>query len=143
MAQAKNKTQPTKESVASYISTLENADTRKDAKVLVKIFKEATGMKPVMWGNIIGFGAYHYKYDSGREGDMLATGFAMRKSGPVMYIMPEYNDYSSVLEKLGVKYEMGKSCLYLKNTDGLNVAALKKLIKMGLKDLQKMYPITK
>ncbi len=143
MTKANNKTQPTKESAASYIKGLSDAKAQSDAKILVKVFKEATGMKPVMWGNIVGFGEYHYVYPSGREGDMLASGFAMRQSGPVLYIMPGYQDYSAMLEKIGVKYKLGKACLYLKNTDGLNVAALKKLIKMGLKDLNKMYPVSR
>ena len=141
MAKAKNKTQPTKMSVLSYINTIEDVVVKKKAKILLGIFKEATGTKPVMWGNIIGFGSYHYKYESGREGDMIATGFALRKSGPVIYILPGYNNYSKMLNGLGIKYKLGKSCLYLKNLDGLNEAMLKKLIKTGLKDLKKIYPV--
>ena len=94
-----------------------------------------------MWGNIFGFGQYHYKYDSGREGDFLATGFAMRKSGPTIYIMPGYNDYSELLEKLG-PHKLGKSCLYLKNLEGIHIPTLKKLIKAGLKDLKKAHTVT-
>lgn len=140
MSTAQNKTQPTKLSAVAYVKSIEDTTTRKDAQELVKLFKEATGWKPVMWGNMIGFGSYHYKYDSGREGDMFATGFAMRKSGPTVYIMPGYEDYSVLLEKLG-PHKLGKSCLYLKTIADIDQAVLKKLIKAGLRDLKKMYPV--
>lgn len=139
MSKSENKTKPTKQSAASYARSLPKAD-RDIATVLIKLFKDSTGMKPVMWGNIIGFGSYHYVYDSGREGDFLATGFAMRKSGPTVYIMPGYQDYSSMLRDLG-PYKLGKSCLYLKSLDDIDLNILKKLIKTGLKDLKKKYPV--
>jgi hypothetical protein len=140
MPQSENKTKPTKQSVTSFIKTLPSAQQR-EAKELVAIFKDVTKAKPVMWGNIFGFGQYHYKYESGREGDFLATGFAMRKSGPTIYIMPGYNDYSEFLEKLG-PHKLGKSCLYLKSLEGIHQPTLKKLIKAGLRDLKKTYPVT-
>lgn len=136
---SENKTKPIKLSVTKFIDSLE-ANQRSEAKKLFKVFKETTGMKPVMWGNIIGFGSYHYKYDSGREGDFLATGFAMRKSGPTIYIMPGYQDYGAMLEKLG-PHKLGKSCLYLKKLDDVNKKVLAKLIKTGVKDLNKIYPV--
>ena len=110
------------------------------AKKLLQVFKDATHMKPKMWGNMIGFGSYHYKYDSGREGDFFATGFAMRKSGPTIYIMPGYADYGPLMQKMG-PHTLGKSCLYLKNLDTVDFDILKKLIKTGLKDLAKKYPV--
>jgi hypothetical protein len=135
----KNKTQPTKQTVATYIKTL-SKDEQQQAKLLVKIFKGATKMKPVMWGNIVGFGSYHYKYESGREGDFLATGFAMRKSGPTIYIMPGYSDYRSLLKDIG-PHKLGKSCLYIKRVEDIDVKILQKLIKAGLQDLRKKYPV--
>lgn len=141
MTQAKNKTTPTKKSAVQYVASL-SADEKKVAQALLTLFKDATGMKPVMWGKIIGFGSYHYKYDSGREGDFLATGFAMRKSGPTIYIMPGYQDYSALLKDLG-PHKLGKSCLYLKNLDDINATVLKKLIKTGLTDLNKKYSVKK
>jgi hypothetical protein len=135
----KNKTHPTKQTAAAYIKTL-SKDEQQQAKILLKIFKEATKMKPIMWGNMIGFGSYHYKYDSGREDDMFATGFAMRKSGPTVYIMPGYGDYSSLLKDIG-PHKLGKSCLYVKSVQDIDVKILQKLIKAGLKDLRKMYPV--
>lgn len=135
-----NKTQPSRHSVASYINAIEDASLRKDAKSLVKIFQEVTGAKPVMWGEMIGFGRYHYKYASGRAGDYFATGFAIRKSGPTIYIMPGYTDYSQILKNLG-PHKLGKSCLYLKNLEGVDEAVLKELIKTGLQDLRKQYKV--
>ncbi len=136
---AKNKTQLTKQTPAAYIKTL-SAPEQQQAKTLVNFFKDATGMKPVMWGNIFGFGSYHYKYESGREGDFLATGFAIRKSGPTIYIMPGYGDYSSLLKNIG-PHKFGKSCLYVKNLEEIDLKVLQKLIKAGLKDLNKKYPV--
>lgn len=138
---AENKTKPTKDSVTDYLNSLET-NVRTEARVLLKIFKETTGMKPVMWGSMVGFGSYHYKYDSGREGDFFATGFAMRTTGPVIYIMPGYQDYGSLMKKLG-PHKLGKSCLYLKSLQGIEVKILKQLIKAGLRDLKKHYPVSK
>lgn len=134
-----NKTKPIKKTATEYIKTL-TKNEKQQAKTLLKVFKEATGMKPVMWGSMVGFGSYHYKYDSGREGDFFATGFSIRKSGPTVYIMPGYSDYSDFLKKLG-PHKLGKSCLYFKNLDSTDLKVLQKLIKTGLKDLNKKYPV--
>ena len=139
MAKNQNKTQPTTLTPTAYIQTLEK-EQQKEAKVLLALFQEVTKTKGVMWGNIFGFGSYHYKYPSGREGDFLATGFAMRKSGPTIYIMPGYQDYADLMKKLG-PHKLGKSCLYLKNLDDIHLPTIKKLIRAGLKDLKKQYPI--
>ncbi len=136
---SQNKTVPKSQTPAKYIQTLAKQE-QEQAKTLLKIFKETTAMNPVMWGSMFGFGSYHYKYDSGREGDFLATGFAIRKSGPTIYIMPGYQNYEKILKDIG-PHKLGKSCLYLKNLDELNVRVLQKLIKTGLKDLNKKYPV--
>jgi len=141
MTKAQNKTQATRITASAYINSIEDITARKEAKTLLKLFKEVTGTKPVMWGNMIGFGSYHYKYDSGREGDYFATGFAIRKSGPTIYIMPGYKDYSKILEKIG-PHKLGKSCLYLKSLKEIDLKVLQKLIKLGLQDLNKIYPVT-
>lgn len=140
MSKTKNKTVPTKTSVTSYIKSLSHEE-RDTAKELLKVFESASNMKPVMWGSMVGFGSYHYKYKTGREGDMFATGFAMRKSGPTIYIMPGYQDYGSILKNLG-PHKLGKSCLYLKNLKDTDLKVLQSLIKTGLKDLAKKYPVT-
>mgnify|MGYP006288385085 CR=1 FL=1 len=138
---AANKTQPTRRSVAAYIKSLDDASRQAEATRLLAIFKDVTKTEPVLWDSIIGFGSYHYTYDSGREGDSLATGFAMRQSGLTIYIMPGYHDYSDILEKLG-PHKLGKSCLYLKHLDDVHERVLKQLIRAGLRDLKKRYPVT-
>lgn len=134
-------TKATKLTPASYIKTLEGK-SQKEARVLLKTFKEVTGSKPVMWGSMIGFGSYHYKYPTGREGDSFASGFATRKSGPTIYIMPGYQNYSALLKKIG-PHKLGKCCLYFKNLDDVDLVLLSKLIKAGVRDLNKIYPVKK
>src|SRR5438270_6305792 len=111
---ADNKTKPTKMSVATFIEALTDQTRRADAKTLVKLMQRATGEKPKMWGpSIIGFGSYHYTYDTGREGDMPLAGFSPRKAATVLYITTEFSDAEVLLAKLG-KHTTGKACLYIK-----------------------------
>ena len=111
---AENKTKPTKLSVAAFIDSLTDPTRRADAKSLVKLMQSAAGEKPKMWGpSIIGFGSYHYKYESGREGDMPLIGFSPRKAANVLYGMNASSDSKALLAKLG-KYATGKGCLYIK-----------------------------
>lgn len=141
MTKARNKTTATDTSISSYLSSLDE-ETRAQATQLIDIFKKVTNTKPVLWGaHIVGFGSYHYTYESGREGDSLATGFAMRKAGPTIYIMPGYNNYENMLLSLG-PHKLGKSCLYIQSVETIHVPTLKKLIRTGLADLKKIYPVT-
>ena len=111
---ADNKTKPTKLSVAAFIAALTDPTRRADAKALVKLMQSAAGEKPTMWGpSIIGFGSYHYKYESGREGDMPLIGFSPRKAANVLYGMTGSSDSKALLAKLG-KHTTGKGCLYIK-----------------------------
>jgi hypothetical protein len=111
---AENKTKPTKLSVAAFIETLTDPARRADAKALVKLMQSASGEKPKMWGpSIIGFGACHYRYESGREGDMPLIGFSPRKAATVLYNMIGSSDSAALLAKLG-KHTTGKGCLYIK-----------------------------
>ena len=111
---ADNKTKPTKVSVAGFINALTDPAKRADAKALVKLMQSAAGEKPKMWGpSIIGFGTYHYKYESGREGDMPLIGFSPRKAATVLYGMNAASDSKALLAKLG-KCTTGKGCLYIK-----------------------------
>lgn len=137
----KNKTQATKQSVSAFLNAIEDPERRKDCKTVAKLMQEITKHKPKMWGtSIVGFGEYHYKYDSGREGDFLRMGFSPRKAALTIYIMPGYTDYSELLVKLG-PYKKGKSCLYLKKLEDIHMPTLTKLIKAGWKDMLKLYPI--
>jgi len=108
---AENKTKATKVSVAAFIDTITDQNRRADAKALVKLMQKAAGEKPKMWGpSIIGFGSYHYTYDSGREGDMPVVAFSPRKAATVLYGL---SDSEALLPKLG-KHTRGKGCLYIK-----------------------------
>tara|TARA_B100000508_G_scaffold31981_1_gene24597 strand:+ start:35308 stop:35742 length:435 start_codon:yes stop_codon:yes gene_type:complete len=137
----KLKTSKSSGSVNAYMESL-TPKQKTEAKQLLKIFKEVTKTKPSMWGSsIVGFGEYTYYRSNGDEGKFLATGFSIRKSGPTLYIMPGYQEYSFILEKLG-PHKLGKSCLYLKNLDNIDTNALKKLIRTGLRDLAKSHKVT-
>jgi hypothetical protein len=108
---ADNKTKPTKISVAEFIDALMDPSRRADAKALVKLMQKAAGEKPTMWGpSIIGFGSYHYVYDSGREGDMPLIALSPRKAATVLY---GFSDSKALLAKLG-KHTTGKGCIYIK-----------------------------
>jgi hypothetical protein len=112
---ADNKTKPTKVSVSAFIDALTDETKRADAKVLVKLMQSATGEKPKMWGpSIIGFGSYHYKYESGREGDMPIAGFAPRKGATVVYGLTGFSDSEALRAKLG-KHTTGVGCLYIRS----------------------------
>ncbi len=127
--------------VTQYLNSIEPDTARRDAKTLAKLFRSATGSKPAMWGaSIVGYGEYGYKRSNGDTGTFMACGFSMRKSGPVLYIMPGYQDYGALLKKLG-PYKRGKSCLYLKGLDGLDLSVLTKLIKTGIADLKKTHTV--
>jgi hypothetical protein len=111
---ADNKTKPTEISVAAFIAGITDETRRVDAQALVKLMQSATGEKPKMWGpSIVGFGSYHYKYDSGREGDMPLAGFSPRKAATVLYGVTGAGDSEALLAKLG-KHTTGKGCLYIK-----------------------------
>jgi len=95
-----------------------------------------------MWGDsIVGFGQYHYRYATGREGDFLATGFSPRKSNLSIYIMPGYGDFSDILNDLG-KHKLGKSCLYVNKLADIDLDVLQKLIAAGIKRLDEIWPVT-
>ena len=125
---AENKTKPTRVSVAAYIDALTDPTKRADAKVLAKLMQNATGEKPKMWGpSIIGFGSYHYRYDSGREGDMPLVGFSPRKAATVLYITTAFSGSAELLGKLG-KHTTSKACLYIKKLADVDHGALETLI---------------
>lgn len=136
-----NKTQPTKASVDAFLSSVEPEQKRIDAQHLDQLFQRVTGYQPVMWGTlIIGYGKYHYRYESGREGDFLATGFSPRKANFAVYIMPGYTDFGYILQRLG-KFKLGKSCLYFNKLADLDLEVLSTLVKAGLEDLDTRWPV--
>ncbi|MEE2944234.1 MAG: DUF1801 domain-containing protein [Pseudomonadota bacterium] len=141
MAHSKNKTVAETTDPIAFISSVEHPTRRADAETLLELFSDVTGYEAVMWGSsIIGFGKYHYVYDSGREGDFLATGFSPRKSNLSIYIMPGYQDYGDILARLG-KHKMGKSCLYVNKLADIDLDVLRELIARGLEDLAKIWTV--
>jgi len=124
-----NKTKATSLSVTAYIEGLTDPTRRSDARELVKVMHRASGEKPRLWGpSIVGFGSYHYKYESGREGDMPLISFSPRKSAMVLYSMLGHADAKAVLVKLG-RHITGKGCLYIKKLADVDPAVLETLIK--------------
>ncbi|MHA6288980.1 DUF1801 domain-containing protein [Maricaulis sp. CAU 1757] len=135
-----NKTKPTGQSPEDFIACVEHPVRRADAEVLLAMFQSITGEEGRMWGpSIIGFGEYHYRYESGREGDFMRTGFSPRKANLVVYIMPGYTDHGAILDRLG-KYKIGKSCLYINKLADVDLGVLEELIRAGLADMDEKYP---
>ena len=125
---AANKTKPTKLSVAAFINALTDRERRADAKALVKLMESAAGEKPKMWGpSIIGFGSYHYKYESGREGDMPVIAFSPRKAATVLYGATGFDKAAALLAKLG-NHTTGKGCLYIRKLSEVDQQVLKALL---------------
>lgn len=138
---AENKTTPTTQAVTEFLSQVSPDRRQEDAQVLHDLFAQVTGFKPKMWGpTIVGYGRYHYRYASGREGDHLATGFSPRKANLVIYIMPGYADFSEILDRLG-KHKKGKSCLYINKLADIDLDVLAELIRAGLADLATHWPV--
>lgn len=136
---AELKTKPTKASVAAFLEEVDNPLKREDAREVLALMKDVTGKRPKMWGtSIVGFGSYHYRYESGQEGDWPVTGFSPRKQYLTIYIMPGLTRYASLMKKLG-KYKTGKSCLYLKNLDDVDRNVLRRLVARSVTDMKKMY----
>jgi hypothetical protein len=126
---SENKTRPTDKSVIDFLNNVDNKTRREDSFTLLEMMEKITGEDAVLWGsNIIGFGSYHYKYESGREGDMPLIGFSPRKQSLTLYIMPGFDDYEDMLTKLG-KHRIGKSCLYVNKLSDVDDDVLRSLIK--------------
>jgi Domain of unknown function (DU1801) len=139
---AETKTKPTKVSVRSFIAAVENETRQEDAKALLKLFGKVTGWRAQMWGpTIVGFGAYHYTYDTGHSGSICVAGFSPRKTNLVVYI----NDFpgkAELLKKLG-KHKGGlKQCLYINKLTDVDAAVLEKIIEAGVAETKKAWPVT-
>jgi len=138
---ADQKTVPTQVAVADFIAAVENPERRADAVVLEAFFSRVTGFVPQMWGpSIIGFGRYRYRYATGREGIAAATGFSPRKAELSLYIMPGYQEYGAILDRLG-KHRLGKACLYIKHLSDIDMGVLEELVRRGLTDLNRLWPV--
>jgi len=134
------KTKKTRESAAGYIKAFPDDQKRRDCQLLMKMMHRATGKRAAMWGtSMVGYGKYHYKYASGREGDYFLTGFAPRAQNITVYIMPGFSQYKSELKALG-KHKTGKSCLYLRSLEDVDLTILEKLIKDSVIEMKRIYP---
>lgn len=129
---SKLKTIPNNADVQAFLNTIEQEQKRQDSQTLLRMMQEITGEAPQMWGkSIVGFGSYHYKYDSGREGDWFLTGFSPRKQSLTLYIMSSCAKYENLLAQLG-KHKIGKSCLYIKKLSDINEGILRELITQSV-----------
>jgi len=134
---AELKTKRNKGDVKVFLNSVPDEKKRQDSFEVLELMTEVTGMQPEMWGDsIIGFGSYHYKYASGREGDWMLTGFSPRKQNLTLYIMPGFEKYDQLLSKLG-KHSIGKSCLYVKKLEDVDTDVLKELVKQSVEHMQK------
>lgn len=139
MAKATNKTDVSDVDPKAYLATLEPSARQTAGLELLEFFDRVTGLEARMWGpSIIGYGRYHYRYASGREGDYLATGFSPRKSAISIYILPGYLEMDDLLARLG-SHKTGKSCLYIKRLGDIDMAVLEEIVLAGLARLRATY----
>lgn len=134
------KTKPTAASVNAFINAIDDERKREDARAVAAMMAEVTGAPATMWGSsIVGFGSYHYRYASGREGDFMETGFSPRKRALTLYIMAGFSDYEGLLAKLG-KFSTGKSCLYIKRLADVDETVLRELVERSVAYIRDKYP---
>lgn len=140
MANSEPTTKPTPVSVDGFIKAVADEKQRADAHKIAAIMERLSGHPPKMWGpSIIGFGSYHYKYDSGREGDMCRIGFSPRKGQTVLYLVDGFEGHAELMARLG-KHKTGKSCLYIKRLSEVDEAVLEQLCAESLKWMAAKYP---
>ena len=135
---AENKTRPTDQDVEDFLDSVEHDIRRQDGFAVLEMMKEETGEEPVMWGSsIIGFGSYHYRYESGREGDMPMVGFSPRKQSMTLYVLGDFAQLEELLDDLG-KHKTSKACLYVNKLADVDEAVLRKLIKRSYEHMKEM-----
>jgi hypothetical protein len=134
---AENKTKPTKSNVIAFLNKIKDQQLRDDCFAILEMMQKVSNFEPVMWGSaIIGFGTYHYVYESGREGDTVVIGFSPRKQNISIYLMGGLDKVEDELSKLG-KYKTGKGCLYIKSLSEVNVEVLKKVIAKAFEEAKR------
>lgn len=137
---AQNKTVETTGSVDGYLASITDPERRADCMALVDIFSKASGYPAKMWGTaIVGFGSYHYKYDSGREGDAPLAGFSSRAKEISLYLSYDFDKRDELLAKFG-KHKTGKACIYIKNLADIDPAVLGRMVKASVSQTRKKYP---
>lgn len=136
---AELKTQKNEKDVVQFLNEIENEQRKKDCFALLKLMEEVTGEPPAMWGDsMVGFGSYHYKYKTGREGDWFPVGFSPRKQNLTIYILAGFKPFEDILINLG-KYKTSSSCLYVKKLDDIDQEKLKELIKKSATHIKQQY----
>jgi hypothetical protein len=136
---AKNKTGETRQDVSHFINTWAEEKRHEDSFKLIELMKAVTGQDPKMWGpSIVGFGAYHYKYESGHEGDAPLVGFSPRKAAISLYVYTGNPEHEKLLEGLG-KFKMGKACIYVNKLDDIDEKKLTSLMKATINFLKSKY----
>lgn len=136
---ATNITQPTQIPVIDFVNSVEDERKKKDSLHLLELMRDVSGHEPVMWGpSIIGFGSYHYKYESGHEGDAPLIGFSPRKAAISLYVFTGLEEHEKFLEDLG-KFKRGKACIYVKKMADVDEESLKRLIRETIDFLQTKY----
>lgn len=134
------KTRKTGASVTAFLRSVEDPDRRRDCRRIAAMMRAATGARPAMWGpSMVGYGRYHYRYASGREGGWFECGYAPRAQNIVVYIMPGFGPFEPLMKRLG-KYRTGKSCLYIKRLDDVDTDVLSKLIAESVVEIRRRYP---
>lgn len=137
---AELKTKLNNASVIKFLNGIKDEQTREDCFTIMALMQRITKAEPKMWGtSIVGFGTYHYKSESGREGDWFLTGFSPRKQNLTLYIMAGFAQHEALMQKLG-KYKTGKSCLYIKGLADISLPMLKKLLQESVKYMNKLKP---
>jgi len=137
---ADNKTTENDKSVTEFLNAVADETKRKDSFDLVGLFEEVSSFKAKMWGSaIVGFGSYHYKYESGREGDAPLAGFSPRKDTFALYFSSDFEHREKLLQSLG-KHKTGKACIYIKKLEDINEEILKQMITNSIEDIKSKYP---
>ncbi|HEV3251923.1 MAG TPA: DUF1801 domain-containing protein [Puia sp.] len=137
---AKNKTVETKNSVGDYLKAIKDEKRRKDCSAIIKMISEHTGFEAKMWGtSIVGFGIYHYKYESGRKGDAPLVGIASRSNAITLYLASNFGEKEKLLLEFG-KYKTGRGCIYIQKLEDIHTDILIKMVNNSIQYYKKLYP---
>jgi len=137
---AELKTKPNDQNVEAFLNGVADEKKRRDCYTILELMKQVTGKEPKMWGDsIVGFGSYHYRYKSGRQGDWFLAGFSPRKQNLTLYIMSGFDQYDALLEKLGT-FKTGKSCLYIKKVEDIDLPTLRELVEQSVEHMVESNP---
>jgi len=137
---AKNKTVETRDSVAGYLTTITDEKRRKDFSAIIDLISNHTGLEPKMWGtSIVGFGIYHYKYESGHEGSAPLAALASRANAITLYFGSKFDKREELLSKFG-KHKTGKGCIYIQKLEDIDTGILVKMVKNSIEYTKKTYP---